>query len=307
MKLTYKKLDELCSKLAGEIANVIPGSIALPGPGGRREWRAFAIPRGGIFAGLALAKYLNLQLTTNPTEADFFIDDIIDSGDTMAKWCDEYPGIPFFALLDRKTDGIEGWVEFPWEASEKVAPDAGETIEMNVTRILQYIGENPERQGLIETPHRVAKAWKNYWAAGYSVNIASLFKSFEDGAEDVSQMVMVKSIPFYSHCEHHLAPFFGTVTIAYLPRKRILGLSKLSRVAKAFAQRLQVQERLTNQIADAILQHLDPIGVGVFIKARHLCMESRGIEQQGHHTETTALRGVFLSDPAVRQEFLARL
>lgn len=301
MKVTYAKLDELCARLKLDIESLIPGTLVEKSRG-KREYRAFAIPRGGVFAGLALGKHLNLQLTSNPTEADFFIDDIIDSGETMHKWCDEYPGIPFFALLDRKNDGIEGWVEFPWEASEK-----GETVEMNVKRILQYIGENPERQGLVETPHRVAKAWKNYWAAGYSVNIASLFKSFEDGAEDVSQMVMVKNIPFYSHCEHHMAPFFGTVTIAYLPRKRILGLSKLSRVAKAFAQRLQVQERLTNQIADAIIQNLDPIGVGVFIKARHLCMESRGIEQQGHHTETTALRGVFLSDPAVRQEFLARL
>jgi len=302
MKLTYKKLDELCSKLAGEIENLIPGTLVEKNSG-KREYRAFAIPRGGVFAGLALGKHLNLQLTTNPTKADFFIDDIIDSGETMQKWCDEYPGIPFFALLDRKTDGIEGWVEFPWEAAEKVAPDAGETVEMNMKRILQYIGENPERQGLIETPHRVAKAWK-HWAAGYNVDIASLFKCFEDGAEHYDGMVVVKDIPFYSHCEHHMAPFFGTATIAYIPDKKIVGLSKLSRVLQAFAQRLQVQERLTSQVAEALMANLAPKGVGVVIRARHLCMESRGICQQGHHTETTALRGVIYSERAARDEFL---
>jgi len=127
---------------------------------------------------------------------------------------------------------------------------------------------------------------------------------FEDGAEKHDQMVTVRDIPIYSHCEHHLAPIFGTVTISYIPNGRIVGLSKLSRLADMYARRLQVQERLTDQIADALFEHLEAKGVGVVIKARHMCMESRGICQQGHHTVTTALRGAMKDEPDTRSEFL---
>ena len=118
-------------------------------------------------------------------------------------------------------------------------------------------------------------------------------------------MIVVKDIPFYTHCEHHLAPFFGTATVAYVPNGRIVGLSKLSRVVDAFARRLQVQERLTNQIADALQEHLAPLGVGVVITARHLCIESRGVRQQGSQTITSALRGVMRTSSSARSEFLA--
>jgi len=127
---------------------------------------------------------------------------------------------------------------------------------------------------------------------------------FEDGGESYDQMVLVKDIPIYSHCEHHLAAIIGTASIAYIPNGKIVGLSKLSRLADMYARRLQVQERLTDQIADALFKHLEPKGVGVLIKARHLCMESRGICQQGHHTVTTALRGVIKDEPETRAEFL---
>lgn len=165
-------------------------------------------------------------------------------------------------------------------------------------------GENPMREGLKETPARVVKAWK-HWTSGYNVDIAGLLKVFEDGADGYDQMVLVKDIPIYSKCEHHLADIFGTATIAYIPNGRIVGLSKLSRVADAFARRLQVQERLTSQIADALETHLKPLGVGVIVKARHMCMESRGICQQGHHTVTSALRGVIRDDRDARAEFLS--
>lgn len=160
------------------------------------------------------------------------------------------------------------------------------------------------RGGLQETPERVAKAWE-FWTSGYTKNPADVLKTFEDGAEGVDEMVVVKDIPFYSHCEHHMAPIFGTATIAYLPDKRIVGLSKLSRLLDIYARRLQVQERLTCQVADALMEHLKPRGAGVVIKARHLCMESRGVCQQGHHTVTSALRGVFKDEPDARSEFLA--
>lgn len=167
------------------------------------------------------------------------------------------------------------------------------------------IGQDPaSRDGIRDTPMRVLKAWE-HWRGGYDIDIPSLLTVFEDGAENYDQMVGVVDIPFYSHCEHHLAPFFGTATIAYIPSKRIVGLSKLSRVLDAFARRLQVQERLTSEVADAIDEHLTPLGVGVRIRARHLCMESRGIRQQGHHTVTTAVRGVLLTQASARAEFLA--
>ena len=162
----------------------------------------------------------------------------------------------------------------------------------------------PLRPGLLETPIRVAKAFE-HWFGGYAIDVPSLFKVFEDGAEGADQMVAVCHVPFYSKCEHHMADIFGHATVAYIPRGRIVGLSKLNRVVDAYARRLQVQERLTNNIADAIQTHLDPIGVGVYITARHMCIETRGVCQHGHHTVTTALRGAIKDEPQTRAEFLA--
>lgn len=159
------------------------------------------------------------------------------------------------------------------------------------------------RPGLHETPLRVAKAFE-HWFGGYAVDIPALFKTFEDGAEGTDQMVTVCNIPFYSKCEHHMADIFGHVTIAYIPAGRIVGLSKLNRVVEAFARRLQVQERMTTQIADAIQEHLNPLGVGVYVTARHMCVESRGIMHHCTNTVTTALRGVIRNEDAARAEFL---
>lgn len=176
--------------------------------------------------------------------------------------------------------------------------------ENNITQLITEVIGTPMREGLVETPSRVVKAWQ-HWTSGYNVDIPALLKVFEDGAENYDEMVMVKDIPIYSKCEHHLADIFGTATIAYIPNGKVVGLSKLSRVADAYARRLQVQERLTCQIADALDTNLQPRGVGVIIRARHMCMESRGLCQQGHHTITSALRGVIKSDATARAEFLA--
>lgn len=169
--------------------------------------------------------------------------------------------------------------------------------------LYRFEGEASKREGLEKTPERVAKAWQ-YWLAGYDIEPAELLTTFKDGSEQYDEMVAVVDIPFYSHCEHHLAPFFGTATIAYIPNGRVVGLSKLNRVLDAYARRLQVQERLTQQVTSALMNHLDPLGAACKIRARHLCMESRGVCQQGHHTATTSLKGRF-RDPAVRAEFLA--
>lgn len=176
-------------------------------------------------------------------------------------------------------------------------------FQSDIANILRHVGEDPHREGLQDTPSRVAKAWK-FWCSGYEKNPAQILKVFSDGAERHNQMITVKDFPFYSHCEHHMAPIFGTMTISYIPNGKIVGLSKLPRLAEIYARRLQVQERLTDQIADAFFEIVQPLGVGVQVKARHLCMESRGICQQGHHTITTALRGIMLSDPSVKDEFL---
>lgn len=174
----------------------------------------------------------------------------------------------------------------------------------NAAELLLYaVEEDFGREGLRETPARMAKAWE-FWTRGYNDDPAKILKVFADGGERYDQMVCVRDIPIYSKCEHHLADIFGTATIAYIPNGRIVGLSKLSRLADCFARRLQVQERMTQQIADAIEEHLKPVGVGVVIKARHMCMESRGICQQGHHTVTTALHGAIKDEPATRAEFL---
>ena len=168
------------------------------------------------------------------------------------------------------------------------------------------VGENVDRGGLLETPDRAAKAW-SFWTKGYQEDPADIFKVFEDGAGAYDDQVGVFNIPFYSHCEHHLAPIIGHASIAYVPDGKIVGLSKLNRIVECFARRLQVQERLTSDIADAIQTHLDPKGVAVFIKARHLCMESRGICQQGHFTITQRFRGCFATDQSDwRREFLAQ-
>lgn len=173
-----------------------------------------------------------------------------------------------------------------------------------VRGLLQAIGENHHREGLRETPARVAKAWE-FWTRGYNMNPAEILKTFEDGAEGCDEMVVRKDIPLYSHCEHHMAAIFGKVTVAYIPNGRVVGLSKMDRLVEVFAARLQVQERLTTQIADAMMEHLKPKGVGVWVSARHMCVESRGVQNQNSETQTTALRGVFKEQSETRAEFLA--
>jgi GTP cyclohydrolase I len=170
-------------------------------------------------------------------------------------------------------------------------------------RFLKSLGEDPDRPGLIETPARVTKAWK-HWSSGYSQNPADVLKAFEDGAEEYNELIVVRNIPVYSHCEHHLAPFFGKATVGYMPDGKIVGLSKLTRLVECFAKRLQVQERLTIQVANALMEHLQPKAVGVVIRCRHLCMESRGIKTAGEETVTSAMLGELQPNLAMRTEFL---
>ncbi len=182
-------------------------------------------------------------------------------------------------------------------------PDTTKTdrIAEHVEALLREIGEDPEREGLQRTPHRVGKAMQ-FLTKGYHEDPEAILRSalFE---EDYRQMVVVKDIDFYSLCEHHMLPFFGKVHVAYIPNGRITGLSKIARVVDVFARRLQVQERLTTQIKDCIQQTLDPLGVMVVIEAEHLCMQMRGVQKQHAMTVTSDFTGVF-QQAKTREEFM---
>jgi len=169
--------------------------------------------------------------------------------------------------------------------------------------LLSEIGEDPTREGLINTPERVAKAW-DFFSQGYRANVEEIVNGaiFE---EDCSEMVVVRDIEFFSMCEHHMIPFFGRCHVGYLSNKKIIGLSKIPRIVDAFSQRLQVQERLTNQIAETLLDILDPIGVGVIMEGRHLCMQMRGVEKQNSFATTSSMLGQFRESPETRSEFLS--
>jgi GTP cyclohydrolase IA len=175
-------------------------------------------------------------------------------------------------------------------------------MEDSVRNILRALGEDPGRQGLRKTPARVAKALKEL-TSGYDQDIDAIFKgSLFD--VDYSEMVIVKDINFYSLCEHHMLPFFGSATVAYIPKAHVAGLSKIPRLVRVFASRLQVQERMTQQIAETLQKQLKPLGVGVILSARHLCMEMRGVQSQLSPTITSAMLGCFRRDPRTRAEFL---
>lgn len=173
-------------------------------------------------------------------------------------------------------------------------------IERAVRMILEAIGENPEREGLRDTPARVARMYEEIFAGIEEDPEVHLYKTFPEGHEE---MVIVKDIPLYSVCEHHLLPFYGKAHVAYIPRKgRVTGLSKLARVVEGFAKRPQLQERLTSQIADSIMKRLSPQGVLVVIEAEHMCMTFRGVKKPGSKTVTSAVRGIFRKNEATRSE-----
>lgn len=263
--------------------------------------KVYAIPRGGVLAAYAIANFSALEFVPLE-EADYIIDDIYDTGATMDQHLTRAKvGAKPILLVDKREQFKDQWVVFPWEQDPITLTTEG--IEENIKRILQFVGEDPSRGGLIETPARVSKAWRE-WTRGYTQDPKDILKMFDDGAENYDEMIVSKNISFVSHCEHHLAPFMGTVTVGYVPKDRIVGLSKINRLVDCFARRLQVQERMTTQIADAIEEHLKPLGVGVIVQARHLCIESRGINQPGSITTTSALKGA-LRDPHARREFLS--
>jgi GTP cyclohydrolase I len=175
-------------------------------------------------------------------------------------------------------------------------------VEDLVRRLLTELGEDPGREGLVRTPLRVARAMK-FLTSGYGADIDAILNNALFTV-DYSEMVIVKDIDFYSLCEHHLLPFFGKCHVAYIPRRHVIGLSKIPRLVDVFARRLQIQERLTNQIAQTILDKIDPLGVAVVCEGTHLCMSMRGVEKQNSFAVTSAMLGIFRDNARTRSEFL---
>ena len=177
-----------------------------------------------------------------------------------------------------------------------------DTIEQLTKVLIERIGENPDREGLLKTPARVAKAW-GFFSRGYNQNIDDII----NGAifnEDAKDMVIVRDIEFFSLCEHHLLPFFGRAHVAYIPDGKIIGLSKIPRVVDLFSRRLQVQERLTSQIAETLYDVLSPKGVAVVLEGQHMCMQMRGVQKRKSYMSTSSMLGIFRSDNKTRKEFL---
>ena len=193
-------------------------------------------------------------------------------------------------------------MEKNYKREDIYSPEAIEELKVHYREILRLLGEDPEREGLLKTPERVAKAM-SFITKGYTEDPIEILKSalFK---EEYKQMVLVKDIELYSICEHHMLPFYGKAHVAYIPNGQITGLSKIARVVECFARRLQVQERLTVQIRDSIQEALNPMGVAVVIEASHMCMQMRGVEKQSSATTTSAFTGIFLSDPRTREEFM---
>ena len=176
-----------------------------------------------------------------------------------------------------------------------------DTIAQLITELITALGEDVQREGLTNTPMRVAKAYETIFG-GYTQNPRDVLTTFD--GEHYDEMIICRDIDFYSTCEHHLQPFFGRVHVGYIPNDRIVGISKIPRLVDIFARRLQNQERLTMQIAESIHEHLNPKGVGVVVEAEHLCMKARGVEKQNSKVMTSSFRGNFKIDPKTRAEFL---
>ena len=269
--------------------------------------KAFGIPRGGITAAMAVKSFvdsgpLTMILVDDPALADIFIDDILDSGKTMSRYEKLHPATPFVALFDKACLKHKGkWLVMPYEVKENGDDESATDI---ITRLLEYIGEDPTREGLLETPRRMLAAWKER-TSGMHVDPRSFIKVFEDGAEQTgNSWVVVNGIPVVSCCEHHGSDILGSASVGYIPSGKILGLSKLARITDAYCRRMQCQERITNQIASLLDDELKPIAVGVLIKASHACMSTRGTRIHGALTVTSALRGAALTEPDCRNEFL---
>lgn len=292
--LTNPEIDQYCVKLTNQIqpSNYIFRNI-------------YAIPMGAFPVAIRLSKLLELPIIFDESEISkdtLVVDDIADTGNTLSKYAGNCGGCAVLITKKRTkvlpnftafVDNKDIWWKFPWEGET--------TIDQNIVRVLEYIGEDPNREGLKDTPRRVIKAYDHLFS-GYSKDPSSVFTTFS--SEEYDEMVLLKNVELYSMCEHHILPFVGKAHVAYIPNKKIIGISKLARLVEIFSRRLQIQERIGNQITSALMDNLEPIGAACIIEAQHLCMQARGVEKQNSIMVTSSLRGVFKENPAAREELM---
>lgn len=254
--------------------------------------KVYGIPKGGMIATAYLSK--DFEIVCYADEAEVLLDDIKDSGETLSKYLKN----TVYPLFDKKKDfpGYD-WIMMPWESQH---PNGQDTVEQNIVRLLQFIGEDPKREGILATPDRVIRSFKELYG-GYNQDVKDIFTYFDAGT--YNQMVVVKDIEIYSMCEHHMLPIIGKAHIGYIPDKKIIGLSKLARLVDLYSRRLQVQERIGDQVVDALMKYLKPKGAMCVIEADHMCMQMRGVNKQDSSTTTSSIRGVF-EKQKTKNEFL---
>lgn len=268
----------------------------------------YGVPRGGAAPAALVAGTWGTPLLDAPEPGCLVVDDLIDSGATWQRFL-EYDFDALFRkahspTLTNQAEPMtrDGWLVFPWEGDETSPEDA-------VRRLLQYVGEDPERDGLADTPRRVTKAWREM-TTGYNQDPASILSvQFAQDADHYGGIIALRRVPFSSLCEHHVLPFTGYADVAYIPGEsgRIVGLSKLARLVDIYARRLQVQERLTVQIVEALQAHLEPAAAACVIRADHTCMSLRGVTKTAGGMVTSEMRGLFMDDPRARAELMALL
>lgn len=261
----------------------------------------YGVPRGGTYPASIIARMLNVEQVYDPDKiqpSTLIVDDLIDSGKTLSAFPNNdkavvyvKPGKINLCTFFGRGVGDE-WIVLPDEGSS--------TIEDNCARILEYIGEDITREGLIETPSRMKRAYDEIFA-GYKMKPEDVCKTFIDGA--CKEPVMLKNCEYYSTCEHHFFPFFGHISIAYIPNGKVIGVSKLARLVDCFSKRMQIQERMTAQIAETIEKLIEPKGVFVYCTGKHFCMTSRGVKKQEAEMVTMSYRGIY-NDPDIRAETL---
>lgn len=293
-KITHREYGEAIDALARKLTQSAFDEI-------------YGIPRGGQYPAAMLAQILGKRVVFDPAQIGaktLVVDDLLDSGATMRGMIATRPEAKYAAVYAKPQSFVDGcvvgtrldsaeWLVFPDES--------GCGIEENFKRTLEYIGEDTSREGLLETPKRMRRAYDEIFA-GYKTNPHDLVKTFTQGT--CQEMVILKNAEFYSTCEHHFFPFFGHCSIGYVPNDKVIGVSKLARLLDCYSRRMQIQERMTSQIADFLVESLNPLGVYVICEGVHFCMTSRGVRKQDASMVTSAIRGEFKNNAAMRNEFL---
>jgi GTP cyclohydrolase IA len=306
MKITWKQFGEMCHDFS---QHIWLQDFKFTG--------VYGVPRGGIPVAMKLSQYLSIPMMDSLDSTSILIcDDIIDSGATREKFRNHYFASLFsrdhYTVKDQNTlifDVATDWVEFPWEGSKQ---EEGEDI---VRRMLQYIGENPNRTGLAPskdgknkgTPRRVVEMWQEVFRGYHDKNAPDIMdvKNDDDGIK--YHEMLIDTGYFYTHCEHHMVPFFGRYYFAYIPNEKVIGLSKIGRLIDYYGARLQVAERLVGQVVDHIMRVVEPAGCVLVMHGRHLCKEMRGVRKFDSPAEAIAVRGCFLEEPSVKMEFFSRI